>query len=103
MRRVFTDAEAEHCRRRSLPEQSFAARFAAKEAVMKALGTGWTGGVTWRDIEVVPSPGGQPGVRLSGRAGEIARGLGVSRTHLTMTHLEALVAAVAVLEGSPSR
>ena len=102
VRRVFTDAEADHCRRRGSPDQSFAARFAAKEAVMKALGTGWSRGVTWRDIEVVKEPGRAPRLELGGRAAALARARGVTRTHLTLSHIASLVAAVVVLEGDGS-
>lgn len=74
--------------------------FAAKEAVMKALGTGWSQGVAFRDIEVVRLDGGErPGVRLHGAAGRRGETLGVERVHLTITHERSMAAAVAVLEG----
>jgi len=97
--RVFTEAEEAYCRQQKRPEQRFAARFAAKEALLKALGTGWARGISWREVEVVREPGGAPGLRLSGRAEEIAREAGVGRIHLSLTHLAEVVAAVVVLEG----
>ncbi len=73
--------------------------FAAKEAVMKALGTGWAQGLAFRQIEVVRDPSGAPHVRLHGRAAERARELGSRRIHLTITHERSYAAAVAILEG----
>jgi holo-[acyl-carrier protein] synthase len=97
--RVFTDEEAAYCRRQKRPEQRFAARFAAKEALLKALGTGWARGISWREVEVRREPGGAPTLQLSGRARELAREAGVERIHLSLTHLAEIVAAVVVLEG----
>src|SRR6185503_13036868 len=68
--RVFTEAEIEYCESRTSKSESYAARFAAKEAVMKALGTGWAEGIAWRDIEVIRAETGAPSLRLSGRAFE---------------------------------
>ena len=99
LRRVFTEAEIAYCRRRKNPYERFAARFAAKEAGMKALGTGWRGGVTWRDLEVVNLPGGKPTLKLSGRAQEICRNLGGERIALSLTHTAAYALAEVVVEG----
>ncbi len=79
--------------------RSLAARFAAKEAVFKALGTGLSGGLRWTDVEVVVRPGGAPAIRLHGRAREAALALGVTRTHLSLTHDGGVAAAVVILEG----
>src|SRR6185436_10163786 len=68
--RVFTEAEIEYCEGRASRLESYAARFAAKEAVMKALGTGWAEGIAWRDIEVTRDEAGKPGLELTGRARE---------------------------------
>lgn len=73
--------------------------FAAKEAVLKALGTGWAEGIAFRQVEIVRLPSGAPTVRLHGRAAERAEELGVARTHLSITHERSYAAAVAVLEG----
>ncbi|MEX2581794.1 MAG: holo-ACP synthase [Gemmatimonadota bacterium] len=99
--RIFTAAEVEHCGGSRHPAESFAARFAAKEAVFKALGTGWTGGVAWREVEVLSKPGGAPVLRLLGRTGRFASERGVSRAHISLTHTRDLAGAYVVLEGDP--
>ena len=94
--RVFSEAEAEYCRSRRRPARHFAVRFAAKESVIKALsvppGLGWL----WRAIEVAGG-GGPPTLRLSGRALERADQLGVSASHLSMSHSDQHAVAVVVL------
>src|SRR5262245_6383845 len=77
--RVFTPAETAYCQRGAHAAERFAARYAAKEAVMKALGTGWNHGVTFKDIEVTRQSSGAPGIRLAGTAREVAARLGVKR------------------------
>src|SRR3972149_1228290 len=98
LRRVFTEAEIAYCRRRKNPYERFAARFAAKEAGMKALGTGWRGGVTWRDLEVVNLPGGKPELRLSGAAARIAEQKQVRNIALSLTHTQTQALAQVILE-----
>lgn len=95
LRRVFTDAEIAYCRSRRDPVPHFAARFAAKEAVGKALGIGMT---RWHEVEVTRGRGA-PGVRLTGRCARRAEALGVERVHLSLTHGRDEAIAVAVLEG----
>ena len=95
--RVFTESECRYCGRRSDPFPHFAARFAAKEALMKALGTGWGQGVEWKQIEVCSAPAGSPSLRLSGRAAELCGSL---RIHLSLTHSRTIAAAVVVLESA---
>jgi len=98
--RVFTAGEQEYCeRRRATKYQSYAARFAAKEATMKALGRGWGRYVGWLDIEVVRPRGSRPQVVLHGKAKEYAASLGIVRFHLALTHTAALVEAQVVVEG----
>jgi holo-[acyl-carrier protein] synthase len=98
--RVFTAGEQEYCeRRRVVRYQSYAARFAAKEATMKALGRGWGRYVGWLDIEVVRPRGSRPQIILSGKAKEYADSLGIARLHLALTHTAALAEAVVVAEG----
>ncbi|MHB8764488.1 MAG: holo-ACP synthase [Deferrisomatales bacterium] len=99
LRRVFTEAEAAGCLSRRDPDPGLAARFAAKEAGMKALGTGWGEGVGWRDLEVVSAPGCPPRLRLHGAAGAAAERLGVASAHLSLTHDAGVAGAVVVLEG----
>ncbi|WP_025323133.1 holo-ACP synthase [Deferrisoma camini] len=98
LRRVFTPAE---CRGPGgiLPAESLAARFAAKEAVLKALGTGWASGARWTDVEVVGGRGRPPAARLHGVAHQRALALGVRRVHLSLAHDAGLALAFAVLEG----
>lgn len=98
IRRFFTEAEAERCRQSRSSLESFAARFAAKEAFFKALGTGWGLGGRWTEVEVVSAPTGAPGLRLSGRAAEAAAERGVSAIHLSLTHTDDSAAAFVVLE-----
>ena len=96
--RIFTPAEQEYCLRKRRSAESFAARFAAKEAGAKALGTGISHGVGWLELEVVREPSGKPGLQLSGRAAERAARLGVARVSLSLTHSGALALAVVVME-----
>jgi holo-[acyl-carrier protein] synthase len=86
LERLFTPAEVAYCERHKNRYERYAARFAAKEAAMKALGTGWSRGVRWRDIEVAREPGGKPTLKLAGVAREIADGLGVKHIAMTITH-----------------
>jgi holo-[acyl-carrier protein] synthase len=98
LRRVFTDAEREYFTQWKDPTPRIAGRFAAKEAVMKALGTGWSNGVTWRDIEVLRRPGGQPEVLLSGRCLEIFESIDAEKIHCTITHSRTTAMAVVIFE-----
>jgi holo-[acyl-carrier protein] synthase len=98
-RRVFTPAEIQECAGRADRVEAFAARFAAKEACLKALGTGWAEGLSFQQVEVVRGPGGKPVVELRGRAEERARGLGVRVVHVSLTHEKSMAAAMVVLEG----
>ena len=94
--RVFTDAERAYCESNKRAAEHFAARFAAKEAVFKALGTGWAQGTSWRDVEVTRAESGAPGVRLTGRAADVARGLGISAWSLSLSHTETTAIASAI-------
>jgi holo-[acyl-carrier protein] synthase len=97
--RVFTDAEVMYCDSCADGAMHYAARFAAKEAVAKALGTGFTSGVSWRDIEVLRSEGGVPSVRLHGGAAVAGEALRVVKVLVTLTHTMTAAAASAVLLG----
>lgn len=97
-KRVFTPGEVAYCAEKADAAQSYAARFAAKEAMMKALGTGWDRGVNFRDIEVVKGATGRPGIRLHGRAGEICHELEIGAIHLTLSHEREYALAFVVLE-----
>jgi holo-[acyl-carrier protein] synthase len=98
LRRFFTAGEAERCRQSRSELESLAARFAAKEAFFKALGTGWGLGGRWTEVEVVSAPTGAPALRLTGRAAEAAAERGVSAIHLSLTHTDDTAAAFVVLE-----
>ena len=98
LNRVYTVAEQAYCLRKRKSAESFAARFAAKEAGAKALGTGISFGVNWLEIEVVRAPGGRPTLRFHGRAAQIAAAMGVARSALSITHTAALAMASVVLE-----
>jgi holo-[acyl-carrier protein] synthase len=102
-RRIFTQAESAYCRRRYNFAESFAARFAAKEAVMKALGTGWRKGVRWVDIEVSRAPGAAPALVLHGAAADHAARLGIRTFLVTLTHTSQLAEAFVVAVGEETR
>jgi holo-[acyl-carrier protein] synthase len=96
--RVFTAGEIAYCMRKKQPAESFAARFAAKEAGAKALGTGISRGVSWKEIEVTREIGKRPMLHFSGRAGELAKRMGVRRVQLSLSHSRKLAMAVALVE-----
>lgn len=98
LHRLFTPAEVERCHGSRLPAESFAARFAAKEAFFKAIGTGWGRGIAWTEVEVVSAPSGAPAICAAGAAERFLEQLGVRRVHLSMTHTGALAGAYVVLE-----
>jgi holo-[acyl-carrier protein] synthase len=98
LNRVFTPAEQAYCLRKRNAAESLAARFAAKEAGAKALGTGISRGVNWLEIEVVREPGGRPNLRFHGRAAEMAAHLGVAHAALSITHTATLSMANVILE-----
>jgi holo-[acyl-carrier protein] synthase len=98
LERIYTPGEIAYCQRKRNAAESFAARFAAKEAGAKALGTGISRGVSWREFEVRRQPGQRPELHLSGRALEIADRLGVRRLSLSLSHSETLSMAVVVAE-----
>lgn len=98
LRRVFTSAEQAYCLRKRNSAESLAARFAAKEAAAKALGTGISRGVNWLEIEVIREPGGRPSIRFHGRAAEIAEQMRVAHVALSLTHTADLAMASVVLE-----
>jgi holo-[acyl-carrier protein] synthase len=101
LERLFTPAERAYCERRQASRaQHYAGRFAAKEAVMKLLGTGWTRGVRWIDIEVVRAAGSAPLIQLHGATARIAQQRNIAKIHLAITHDGGLAAAVAVGESA---
>ena len=99
LERVFTEREREYCSRQKFPAQHFAARFAGKEAVLKAFGTGWSGGIKWTDIEVLHGEGGGPIVNISGRLRDLADLRGVRQILVSYSHDGEYAVAQAILVG----
>jgi holo-[acyl-carrier protein] synthase len=98
LRRIYTPKEREYCEQFKNKYERYAGRFAAKEAAMKALGTGWRRGVRWVDFEVVRDKGGRPTIKLDGEAQKIANELGVKRIALSITHTAAQALAQVIFE-----
>ena len=96
--RIYTPAEIAYVERKANRYERYAARFAAKEAGMKAIGTGWKRGVRWQDFEVTNLPSGKPTLRLHGVAAEVAKRLGVRNIALSLTHTAELGMAHVILE-----
>ncbi len=96
--RIYTPAEIAYVERKANRYERYAARFAAKEAGMKAIGTGWRGGVRWRDFEVANLPSGKPTLRFHGQAARFAASLGVGNVALSLTHTAELGMAHVILE-----
>lgn len=100
LERVFTEREREYCSRQKYPAQHYAGRFAAKEAVLKAIGTGWSAGVMWTDMEVLHGDGGGPVVNISGRVKDLMDLKGVKQILLSYSHDEGYAVAHVVLVGT---
>ena len=98
IKRIYTPNEIAYVERKANRFQRYAARFAAKEAGMKAIGTGWRRGVTWQDFEVANLPSGQPTLKLHGKAAQYAAELGVKHISLSLTHTAANGMAFVILE-----
>jgi holo-[acyl-carrier protein] synthase len=98
VRRIFTPLEIAYVERKANKYERYAARFAAKEAGMKAIGTGWKRGVRWQDFEVSNLPSGKPTLRFHGVAGQIAAALGVRNVSLSLTHTAEYGMAHVILE-----
>lgn len=98
LHRIYTEVERNYCNSKANRYERFAARFAAKEAGMKALGTGWSRGVGWLDFQVVNAPSGRPTLRLAGQAARIAEESGVHHISLSMTHTASEGFAIVIFE-----
>jgi len=96
--RCFTAAEQAYCLSYKLADEHLAGRFAAKEAVLKVLGTGWRGQIAWTDMEILNDPAGKPEVRLTGECLRIADALGIKRWHLSISHTRTHATASAIGE-----
>lgn len=97
--KIFTPGEIEYCESKKNKYQHYAARFSAKEAFLKAVGTGWRFGVRFADIDVYHDDLGQPHIRVSGVAKELTERLSVSKIHVSLSHLKELASAVVIIEG----
>ena len=97
--RVFTPEERVYCNAHRDPAPCYAARFAAKEAFLKALGTGWSGGIRWVDIEIRREAGKAPVIHVRGKAAQIAARMQVRSIHVSLSHSEENAVATVVLEG----
>lgn len=98
VQRIFTEQEIRYCDSKLNRFERYAARFAAKEAAMKALGTGWNHGIRWRDCEVARAPGGRPTIIFHGKASDFAKKLRVSNAALSITHTADQAMAQVILE-----
>ncbi|TLY27680.1 MAG: holo-[acyl-carrier-protein] synthase [Nitrospirae bacterium] len=97
LQRLYTDAEREYCFGRASPYASLAGRFAVKEAVLKALGTGWSGGIRWVDIQVLNDPAGRPVATANGRVEALLQEAGVTGIHVSLSHDADYAIAEAIL------
>ncbi|MDZ4779691.1 MAG: holo-ACP synthase [Planctomycetia bacterium] len=97
--RVYTDHEIEYCQTRKQSTQHFAGRWAAKEAVLKALGTGWRRGISWRDVEIRNDPSGKPTVALRGGARDVVEELHIATMHISISHCRSHATAYALAVG----
>jgi holo-[acyl-carrier protein] synthase len=98
LHRIFTESEMRYCDSKANRIERYAARFAAKEAAMKAIGTGWNHGVSWRDIEVCRQPGGLPTIAFHGKAAQFAAKLGAVHVALSLSHTKEFAIAQVILE-----
>jgi holo-[acyl-carrier protein] synthase len=98
LERVFSAEEIAYCLRGKRPAEHFAARFAAKEAILKALGTGWIGKIAWADMALLPDTLGKPVLRLTGHTAELAAEQKITRWHVSMSHTRTQAVAVAIAE-----
>ncbi len=103
IRRVFTPQEADYCRQAARPPERFATRFAAKEAALKALGTGWRKGLRLLDVQVSNDPLGAPSIVLAAGTLRRSRDLGVTHIHVSLSHQREYAIAQVILEGEPGR
>jgi holo-[acyl-carrier protein] synthase len=101
--RVYTPHEIQYCQSRKLSTQHYAGRWAAKEAILKALGTGWRRGISWRDIEIRNEPGGRPVVALRGGARDVVEQLGITEMLISISHCRSHATAYALAHGNDKK
>ncbi|MBE85271.1 MAG: holo-[acyl-carrier-protein] synthase [Gemmatimonadetes bacterium] len=102
LNRIYTEEEIRYCQKRKHCNEAFAGRWAAKEAIMKVLGTGFVRGIGWQDIEVLAEKNGKPYVKMQGGAGEHARRIGIDEVLITISHCRTYATATAIGVASPS-
>ena len=95
---VFSQTEIDYCERQARPYESYAARFAAKEAFFKALGTGWLSGTAFNEVEVHHDEQGKPQLRFLGETGQLMHTIGVTQTWLSLTHVKEMASATVIIE-----
>ncbi len=100
IRRVYTEHEIAYCSTKKASTQHYAGRWAAKESVLKVLGTGWKKGISWRDIEVRNKPSGAPTITLYAGARDVAEQLGIQKLHISISHCRSHATAYSVAEGN---
>jgi holo-[acyl-carrier protein] synthase len=103
LRRVYTPSEIEYCAGRKAAMQHYAGRWAAKEAALKALGTGWSRGIQWTDLEVTNLPGGKPELKVRGMARSVADELGIAQMQISISHCRAFAVAYVLALGDPGQ
>ena len=103
LRRVFTDAEIQYCSGRKSAVQHYSGRWAAKEAILKSLGTGWAKGIKWTDLDIVNEPGGKPVVEISGAAKNYCVDLGIDKILISISHCRLFATAFATAVRHPDR
>ena len=101
--RVYTPEEIKYCQSRKQATQHYTGRWAAKEAILKALGTGWRKGISWRDIEIRNEPGGRPVVAVRGGVKEAVEQLGMAEIHVTISHCRSHATATAIAVGKEKK
>jgi len=97
--RVYTDLENEYCSSRKAAVLHYAGRWCAKEAILKAIGTGWVRGITWRDMEIRNDEAGRPTVAIRGGVKEVVERLGIAKLHISISHSDHYATATAIAEG----
>ena len=97
--RVYTPFEIQYCQQRKMSTQHYAGRWAAKEAVLKALGTGWRKGISWRDVEIRNDSSGRPTVALRGGAADVVEQLGITEVQVSISHCRSHATAFAIAVG----
>jgi holo-[acyl-carrier protein] synthase len=96
--KIFTQGEIEYCETKKFKYQNYAARFSAKEAFLKAIGTGWRFGIRFADIDIFHDEFGKPLIRLTGKADELAKREGITAIHVSLTHIKETASAIVVVE-----